>query len=101
VPVALAYAVLDLTGSKADLGYVLAARLVPQLGFLLVGGIWADRLPRHHVLVVSNTCARSSGPHEAARRGDHVSGEEDAAAPRSTVARSRAELRRRLGRGSS
>ena len=30
-----------------DLGLVLAARRVPQLLFLLVGGIWADRLPRH------------------------------------------------------
>ena len=49
--VALAFAVLELTGSKADLGYVLAARSVPQVIFLLAGGIWADRLPRHHVMV--------------------------------------------------
>jgi hypothetical protein len=52
--VALAFAVLDLTGSKADLGYVLAARAVPQVVFLLAGGIWADRLPRHHVMVGSS-----------------------------------------------
>ena len=52
--VALAFAVLDLTGSKADLGYVLAARSLPQVVFLLVGGIWADRLPRHQVMVASN-----------------------------------------------
>jgi MFS family permease len=52
--IALAFAVLDLTGSKADLGYVLAARTVPMVAFLLVGGIWADRLPRHHVMVASN-----------------------------------------------
>jgi MFS family permease len=52
--VALAFAVLDLTGSKADLGFVLAARTVPQVVFLLVGGIWADRLPRHRVMVASN-----------------------------------------------
>jgi MFS family permease len=52
--VALAFAVLDLTGSKADLGYVLAARSLPQVVFLLAGGIWADRLPRHQVMVVSN-----------------------------------------------
>jgi MFS family permease len=52
--VALAFAVLDLTGSKADLGLVLAARTVPQVLFLLVGGIWADRLPRHRVMVFSN-----------------------------------------------
>src|SRR5436190_17806825 len=52
--VALAFAVLDLTGSKADLGLVLAARSLPVIVFLLVGGIWADRLPRHRVMVVSN-----------------------------------------------
>jgi MFS family permease len=52
--VALAFAVLELTGSKADLGYVLAARSLPMVIFLLVGGIWADRLPRHLVMVTSN-----------------------------------------------
>ncbi|MBA3716866.1 MAG: MFS transporter [Actinobacteria bacterium] len=52
--VALAFAVLELTGSKADLGYVLAAQVVPLVIFMLVGGIWADRLPRHHVMVASN-----------------------------------------------
>jgi MFS family permease len=52
--VALAFAVLDLTGSKTDLGLVLAARSLPQVLFLLVGGIWADRLPRHRVMVFSN-----------------------------------------------
>jgi MFS family permease len=52
--VALAFAVLELTGSKADLGYVLAARAAPQVLFLLAGGIWADRLPRHRVMVASN-----------------------------------------------
>ncbi|HEU5064873.1 MAG TPA: MFS transporter [Gaiellaceae bacterium] len=52
--VALAFAVLELTGSKSDLGLVLAARSLPQVLFLLVGGIWADRLPRHRVMVFSN-----------------------------------------------
>ena len=55
--VALAFAVLDLTGSKADLGFVLAARSIPQILFLLVGGIWADRLPRHRVMVLSNVAS--------------------------------------------
>jgi predicted MFS family arabinose efflux permease len=52
--VALAFAVLDLTGSKADLGLVLAARVLPMVVFILVGGIWADRLPRSRVMVFSN-----------------------------------------------
>jgi MFS family permease len=53
-PVAIAFAVLDLTDSASDLGLVLAARMIPQLVFLLVGGVWADRLPRHLVMVVSD-----------------------------------------------
>ena len=59
-PVALAFAVLDLTGSTTDLGIVLAARQIPQVVLLLVGGVWADRLPRHHVMVASNVLAGAS-----------------------------------------
>ena len=58
--VALAFAVLELTGSKADVGFVLAARTLPQVVFLLVGGIWADRLPRHHVMVASDLASAAS-----------------------------------------
>jgi MFS family permease len=53
-PVALAFAVLELTGSKSDLGLLLAARSLPQVVFILVGGTLADRLPRHHVMVASS-----------------------------------------------
>ncbi|HWN21761.1 MAG TPA: MFS transporter, partial [Gaiellaceae bacterium] len=53
-PVALAFAVLDLTGSPTSLGIVLAARLIPQIIFLLVGGVIADRLPRQLVMVSAN-----------------------------------------------
>jgi len=59
-PIALAFAVLELTGSKADLGLVLAARSLPNVLFLLVGGIWADRLPRHQVMVVSSLLSGAS-----------------------------------------
>lgn len=53
-PIALAFAVLELTDSLSALGLVLAARTVPQIAFLLLGGVWADRLPRHKVMVGSN-----------------------------------------------
>jgi hypothetical protein len=53
-PLALAFAVIHLTGSPSDLGLVLAASFVPQVIFLLVGGVWADRLPRHLVMVASD-----------------------------------------------
>lgn len=49
--VALAFAVLDLTGSASDLGYVFAAKTVPLVTFLLVGGVFADRLPRRAVML--------------------------------------------------
>jgi MFS family permease len=54
VPVALAFAVLDLTGSVTDLGIVTAARTLPLAVFVLIGGVWADRLPRRRVLMVSD-----------------------------------------------
>jgi MFS family permease len=53
-PIALAFAVLDLKGSASDLGWVLAASWVPQVIFILVGGVWADRLPRNVVMVAAN-----------------------------------------------
>ena len=59
-PIAIAFAVLDLTGSKSDLGFVLAARALPQVLFLLVGGIWADRLRRNQVMVASNVLSGAS-----------------------------------------
>jgi MFS family permease len=59
-PVALAFAVLDLTGSKSDLGLLLAARSIPQVVFILVGGTIADRFPRHHVMVASSIVSGSS-----------------------------------------
>jgi MFS family permease len=51
VTVALALFVIDLTGSAVDLGLVLAAYSVPLVVLLLVGGVFADRLPRHLVVV--------------------------------------------------
>jgi MFS family permease len=54
VGVALAFAVLDLTGSPADLGYVLAARSIPLVAGLLVGGVIADRLPRRRIMVAAD-----------------------------------------------
>jgi MFS family permease len=54
VPVAIAFAVLDLTGSVSDLGLVLFARILGQVLLFLAGGVWADRMPRERVMVASN-----------------------------------------------
>jgi MFS family permease len=53
-PFALAWAVLDLTGSASDLGYVIAAKTAPLVIFLLVGGVFADRLPRRAVMLTAD-----------------------------------------------
>ncbi|WP_157528271.1 MFS transporter [Nocardia sp. NRRL S-836] len=57
-PIALAFAVLDVTSSVTSLGIVVAARSLANVVFLLWGGVLADRLPRQLVLVGS--CAVST-----------------------------------------
>ena len=52
--VTLAFAVLGTSDSASDLGLVLAAKSVPMVAFLLVGGVLADRLPRRAVLLGSD-----------------------------------------------
>ncbi|MFF4691230.1 MFS transporter [Streptomyces sp. NPDC001307] len=52
--VAAAFAVLGAGGDGGDVGLVAAARTVPLVVFLLIGGAVADRLPRHRVMVAAN-----------------------------------------------
>lgn len=53
-PVALAFGVLALPGATATtLSVVLAAEALPMVAFMLVGGVIADRLPRHRVMMAS------------------------------------------------
>jgi len=54
VVVALALFVIEHTGSTTDLGLVLAAQSLPLVSFLLFGGVWADRLPRHRVMLATD-----------------------------------------------
>ena len=54
VVVALALFVTQLTGSATDLGLVLAAQSLPLVTLLLFGGVWADRLPRHRIMIVTD-----------------------------------------------
>lgn len=54
VPIALAFAVLDLTGSATDLGLVLLASRLPQVLLVLAGGVVGDRLPRRRVMLASD-----------------------------------------------
>lgn len=56
-PVALAFAVLDLTGSAGDLGLVVGAQMSAKVLFLLFGGAFADRMPKHLLMVGSGLAA--------------------------------------------
>jgi MFS family permease len=51
--VALALYVTDI-GSATDVGIVLAASTVPLVGFLLIGGVWADRLARNRLMIATD-----------------------------------------------
>ncbi|MGQ4487507.1 MFS transporter [Streptomyces sp. 372A] len=53
--IAAAFAVLQTGGDGGDVGLVAAARTVPLVLFLLIGGAMADRMPRHRVMVAANT----------------------------------------------
>lgn len=51
IPVALAFAVLHIGGGATGLGIVLAAFTIGRASFIVIGGVWADRLPRRLVMI--------------------------------------------------
>lgn len=59
-PIALAFAVLDMSGTATELGIVVAARSLFNVAFLLIGGVLADRYSRSMVLVSSSVVAALS-----------------------------------------
>jgi predicted MFS family arabinose efflux permease len=52
--VVLPFAVLGIGGSAGDVALVATAKVLPLTACLLLGGVVADRLPRHRVLVTAN-----------------------------------------------
>ena len=53
-PIALVFAVLELGGSPTDLGVVLIAGVLPQTLFVLIGGVWGDRLSRRTIMLAAD-----------------------------------------------
>jgi hypothetical protein len=53
--IALTFAVLDSGGGPADLGFVFAANVVPQVLVMLAGGVLADRVGRRPVMLVTDS----------------------------------------------
>ena len=67
--VALPFAVLEIGGTATDIGIVEAANLVPLTVFLLIGGVWADRLPRQRVMLAADFLRFGApDPHRGAAR---------------------------------
>jgi len=52
--IALTFAVLDSGGTPADLGYVFAASVFPQVLVMLAGGVLADRIGRRRVMLITD-----------------------------------------------
>lgn len=52
--IALTFAIVADTGSAAALGLVLAVALGSEMLLVMVGGVWADRLARRHVMLVAD-----------------------------------------------
>ena len=50
-PVAVTIAALNAGANATELGIILAARLLSLVLFALIGGVWADRLPRRVVMM--------------------------------------------------
>lgn len=51
LPMALAIVIIDSGGSATTLGLVLAAKMLSGTGFVVAGGVWADRLKRKYVMM--------------------------------------------------
>lgn len=52
--VAVPFAIIEMGGGAEEIGLVLGARAVPLILFLLIGGVWSDRLPRRQVMIASD-----------------------------------------------
>ncbi|HEY5644854.1 MAG TPA: MFS transporter [Pseudomonadales bacterium] len=59
-PIAMAFGVLNLTGSTADASFVIAAPTLAAIGVLLIGGAVADRYSRHKTLYLSDLLSMAS-----------------------------------------
>lgn len=56
-PIAMAFGVLELTGSTADAGFVIAAPTIASIAIILLGGVLADRTSRQSMIVVAECVA--------------------------------------------
>jgi MFS family permease len=58
-PVALSFAIVELTDSAGDLALVFMTVLIPRVVLVLGGGVWADRLPRQRMMLAADVLRSS------------------------------------------
>jgi len=56
-PIAIAFGVLELTGSTEAAAIVIAAPTISSIAVLLIGGVLADRTSRQRIIVFAETIA--------------------------------------------
>ena len=54
LPVAVAFAAIEVGGGAGEIGIVLGAHALSLVVFALAGGVWADRLPRRLVMLAAD-----------------------------------------------
>ncbi len=54
LPMAVAIVIIDTGGNATTLGMVMAARTLSFAIFVMVGGVWADRIRRKHVMMAAD-----------------------------------------------
>ena len=59
-PIAMAFGVLELTGSTRDAAIVIAAPTLASIVVMLFGGVLADRTSRQYIIVIAETLAMVS-----------------------------------------
>src|SRR6478735_7297235 len=59
-PIALSVAVVLSGGGAAELGVILASGVVARLLCTLVGGVWADRVTPHRIMVIADLTRAAS-----------------------------------------
>ena len=69
-PIAMAFGVLELTGSTIDSSIVIAAPIAAQIVILLLGGALADRSSRQRIMVAAEVVA-DAGEQNGVRHTDH------------------------------
>ena len=54
LPMAVAIVIIDTGGNATTLGLVMAARTLSMAAFVMIGGVWADRIKRKYIMMAAD-----------------------------------------------